>query len=450
MPDRIEHIITMGDSLSDRGTMDHRKLFGLIPMDGLSGLKGKSPKGRFTNGYVWDDNFSNEVADEAIIRELKRHGKTATDIADDVITSAPEVEGLLYNNFDLGNNRHVNFKGQDFVRNYNEGGLTAYDYSQRVIPNPKLLAEEEILSTLDKKRQLLLEDDNARIISEEHKKRTLIVEWSGANDLITVNSKPTNEEAEKAVQARLRNVEELIKSGYRHFALFNLPDLSLTPRFQRQGKEEQNNAHKVAMYFNQQLQKGIEQLSATYRDCAIDVFDINAIFTEAYNHPEKFQLDPAKKHIPYTESNDFNIKANGTSPADGYLFWDDVHPSADMHAILGQKFYDKYSQKYHFVAPHESLLAIFRETYGQKLRDDKQGKLGWFRYSNISYATADLETILRHALSGSGQRTRQVITELGWINKDGELISKNPALQEAMKQIKESSQESSLSSSHIS
>ena len=50
---KITQLIIMGDSLSDRGTLNQRKLFGLIPMSYLSGLSSKSPRGRFTNGFLW-------------------------------------------------------------------------------------------------------------------------------------------------------------------------------------------------------------------------------------------------------------------------------------------------------------------------------------------------------------------------------------------------------------
>ncbi|ASQ45340.1 SGNH/GDSL hydrolase family protein [Legionella clemsonensis] len=441
----IEHIISMGDSLSDPGRMAHKKLGGLIPMDGLSGLKGKSPKGAFTNGYVWDTDFGTDFVEERIIRTLKRKGEDSTEIADEVIVHDPKVENSLHN-LKLDDYRRINFAGRDFIRYYDEGGLTSYDYSGRITTNIKCLVTEKVVSNLDEKRSLLLADDNARAISAEHKKRTLITEWSGANDLITVNNEPSKEEAEKAVLARIKNAEELIKAGYYHFVLFNLPDLSLTPHFYRLGEKEQANAREVCNYYNQLLQQKVTELSEKHPNCSINTFDVNKIFTDAYYNPQKYQLDSAKIHSPYLESKDFKLNSNKTSPAPGYMFWDDKHPSAHVHKILAEKFYDEFSEKYHFSAPHESLLTQFRENYGQKWKDDKEGWFGFFRTTHINYKTESLtlENILKHALEDGGKRTREVITELGWIDNEGKLIAKNPSLVAAMKKLHNKENEHTL------
>jgi hypothetical protein len=437
----IHHFITMGDSLSDRGTMDERKLFGLIPMSGLSGLSSESPKGRFTNGYVWLDAFTAEVSEQQIIDELeKKKGMSAEDISDAVISHRAKVESPL-RRFDVeGSDLGVEYKAQDLVRSYNEGGLTAHDYSHRLIFNPKLFFSEKILATLDEKRERLLADDSEMGISAEHKATSLIIEWSGANDLITVNPTPSIDEAIAAVDARTRNVEALYQNGYRHFILFNMPDLSLTPRYQRKSEDDQRTAKAACAAFNAQLTLEVQRLKDEHPGISIDVFDVNKTFTDAFNNPRKYDLDPAKKHSPYSESKDFRLQANGTSPASGYMFWDDVHPSADVHQILAQKFYKTFSEKYHFTASHESLIQTFREHYVQKLNHDKAGFFGFFRRSNILQRLnkdLSLENILEHALYKKGHRTKDVLLELGWIDAKGRLISDHPSLVLAMRKVRE-------------
>jgi hypothetical protein len=408
MPPKINYFIFMGDSLSDTGFMDHRKLAGIIPMDGISGLKGKSPKGSFTNGYVWDLDLAAELSEEQIIKKLKRRGLHSTDIADAIIVKDKKVESML-NEFSMDNYREVDFKHQDFVRYYAEGGLTSYTYRGKITCNLKLSATRDIVSTLTEKRKLLLQDDAFRATTEEQKKHTLITEWSGANDCMTVNKRPTMGEADKAVQARLLNIEALIAVGYENFVLVNLPNLSLTPRFQKRPEEEQKNAQQVCEYFNQQLNKGVEALKLKYPLCSMDVFDIATPFAEIYANPKKYKLDENKKTTPYTTSPDFTEnEKNHTSPAPGYMFWDDVHPTANVHAILAQEFYNNYEKKFHFSAPHESLLTEFKEHYGQRFENDRRSWLGFFRHSRIDYKknVLQLTDILNHALYQGGHRTR--------------------------------------------
>ncbi len=69
-PTKISFVISMGDSLSDRGTFyNHRNLLGCVPVRTL--LQHTPPYGRFTNGFVWGDYIGAMIANELLIRELK-------------------------------------------------------------------------------------------------------------------------------------------------------------------------------------------------------------------------------------------------------------------------------------------------------------------------------------------------------------------------------------------
>lgn len=426
----IRYYLSIGDSLSDPGQMDHRKLFDIIPMDGFSGLKGKSPDGAFTNGYTWITNLGEEITEQELLDNLNK--KKSIKNEDDY--------------------KRIELDGQDILRYYDEGGATSYNYSgalttnlkmsDGLVNNLKLVGTRAIVSNLEKKRKLILADDKARGISSQHKAETLVTEWSGANDLITANEKPTEDEVRDAVDARIKNVEKLIEVGYRHFALFNLPDLSLTPHFQRL-PDQKDNARIMCELFNNYLKESIEKLNDKYKECTISVFDVSTAFSDAYKKPEEYGLDPQKLKSPYLESDDFKkskTKGKDDPEADTYTFWDDKHPSARVHKILADKFAEQYAEEYTFSAPHESLVAVFRENYGQRFLDDKNGAFGFFRRSNLNnYLTKELnlETILVHALYQGGKRTRSVIENLGWINAKGELKSNHQDLKVAWAKVKE-------------
>src|SRR5690348_16949398 len=106
----ISHIIMMGDSLSDRGRINHRLLFGIIPMRWVSGLEGVSPDGRFTNGLAWTDHLAASLANEFIIDKLEINKKyNASDIADAVINRDPKIEKMIHDYFNLKNDLFVKF-----------------------------------------------------------------------------------------------------------------------------------------------------------------------------------------------------------------------------------------------------------------------------------------------------------------------------------------------------
>ncbi len=478
-PSKISRFVMMGDSLSDRGTLARRYLCWVFSMSYLSGLSQHSPLGRFTNGLAWTDHVSAMVADQFIIGEAERNPdnlkpedstdlsddvldgemhtrakphqptpQASADLADDVLGRDPRIAKLVENSYFLDNDRTVRYKGQDFVRNYDEGGLTAYDYSW--LPSYSIVRyfTRLILSTLNYMRERLLGDDKAHEVSVQHKAETLVVEWSGANDLMTVNARPSKAEVDSAVKARIQNAETLIQNGYRHFVLFNLPDLSLTPRYQAKSAEEQNNARECSVYFNEQLALAAKKLAETYPHASVEIFDVGGLFTEVYENPEEFGFEKDKLKTPYTESRDFSIHKDRTSSAPGYMFWDDVHPTARLHALLAERFYNRFKLEYNFSPPdldvaeqkpvivsEAELLASFRTTYEKQFLSEQLGLFGGWRKSNLSYATADLKQILQHALYGEGHRTREIIEKLQWIDHQGNLKLNIPCLHEAMDQL---------------
>lgn len=501
MTKKISHMVIMGDSLSDRGTADEAYVLGCIPMSWLSGLSGTSPQGRFTNGYVWADGISSMFASDFMIKEIKKQGNYDThanedissilsrnkpllsalksryasddisdailskdkhifdylrngtissndDIGDAIIAKNKKISDQLKCDYSLDNDRVVKYEGRDFIRSYNEGGLTSYDYSWVPSISITRFFSRIILSTLAEKRKQCLDYDEEHQVSRKQKAQTLVIEWSGANDLITVNARPSMSEVDKAIKERVKNMEILIKKGYRNFALFNLPDLSLTPRFQNmtgaEGEQERANAKQCSTYFNEQLAQACEKLQLMYPHYSIDVFDVNSIFTDACTDPEKYGFDSSKLHQPYKTSVDFEMQSNQTSPSVGYMFWDDVHPTADMQAVLASKFYDKYNPKYEFTKPEDEIVyekdaqiteaqlcAAFCARYGDKLAKDQQGFFSQFKKSHIKHHTANLEEIFRHAFCENGTRTKEVLSELQWIDEEGKINMNNRAIKEA-------------------
>lgn len=448
-PTKISHIVMLGDSLSDRGTMNNRRLFGLIPMGRLIGLYQTSPDGRFTNGYAWTDYLATMLSNEFIIRDLKQsRGLDSTDVADGLINRDRNIAPIIEQSYTLKKDWVVDFEGKNLVRSYNEGGLTAHDYWGELSKSIIVFFSRLILATLAGMRKKMLLDDRAHEFSAQHKAETLVIEWSGANDLITANEKPSVAAVNLALNERVKNVKTLIKNGYRHFVLFNLPDLACTPRFQAKSEEERANAHDCIETFNLLLSRACQQLSDTYPHCSIQIFDVHRFFKQLYKHPEPhFSKDKLK--IPYRTSKDFALTTNGTSPAHGYMFWDDVHPTADMHAQLAEFFYRKIKLEYNFTEPEieaaqkghflniseEALLMSFKKKYVEKLSEDRHGFFGSFRRSNMHYQTATLDQILTHALYEGGHRSLYVIKELQWLDDKNNLNLNIPALKAALERV---------------
>lgn len=380
----IRRRVFMGDSLSDRGTLDHLKLLGFIPMSVVAGLAGKSPRGRFTNGFLWVDMLGACEIGQLVIdyfRHLLRLEDNAVDNADlaDRLICDPQLLEINQRAFTLNDDRNIMFHGKRFIRSYCEGGATAADWSD--VPTTSLIikAQRLIVSHLSAKRKQLFRDDKKYRVSITEKEETLVTEWSGANDLITVNSEPTREAADRAVTARIANIEQLIKNGYKHFVLMNLPDLGIAPKYQKQSPNERDNATACSVYFNQQITAQVEKLRAKYANLQvfIDVFDVFSLLNEVYTNPTQYGFDQEKINIPYTSSEQFKQNADNIanqaehlSPAQGYMFWDDVHPTATLHAWLAERYMDRYESYFVFKSPttepsSQAKSKAFREIQDQ-------------------------------------------------------------------------------------
>lgn len=468
---KISRFVTMGDSLSDRGTLQNRYLLGFIPMSWLSGLRGESPQGRFTNGLAWSDHVIAMFSNVFIINQLKnptnypdkrasldaldlagdtknKRGWDDSDIAAAVARRDERVRELIKTSYNLKNDRTISYQGENLVRNYNEGGLTSFDYSW-VINNIKTWTRNSlklffsclILATLGEKRSQLLDDDERQGISKQHKAETLVIEWSGANDLITANDKPSRVAVERAVAARISNLKELMKNGYQHFVWFNLPNLALTPRYQARSQAERDNAEACTNYFNSELEKAYKELSINYPHCSIELFDVNEIFTQVYQNPADYNFDESKLKEAFGTNHD------ASTPSTGYMFWDDVHPTADMHALLADQFYRKFSLKYSFSPPkadaeeakinvsEDLLLKAYQNVHRKNAVKEHATFFRGARRPQMMHETLSIEGILARALHGGDKRALATIKELNWLNKQGELNLNIPVLKKALHKV---------------
>lgn len=405
MKEKIEYFVIIGDSLSDKGQMNDKNI-----LSQFAGLKGYSPNGRFTNGFTWDDFFCDEIfRQNNAASELK--------ISDDT--------------------RVTTSQSQNFTRTYCIGGLTAHAYAKDVRINPYFEVTDLLLSNLDEQRNKIKSNDEYRSISDQQKANTLVMEWSGANDLITVNARPTTQAAHDAVNARIKNLTEMIDMGYKHFVLFNLPNLSLTPRFQNGTSDAREHAYNSVMYFDRLLEEEIDRVKKLHEDCTIHLYDANQLFTHAFHNPEHYGLEEEKKCVPLISSKHYE-NTNNPLAAKGYMFWDEVHPTEAVHAILASDINKKcFEPHYNFHAPEETLVQQFKEAYGLKWEQDRRSVLGFFRRSRIHYRDEqlNLEAIMKHAMHEDGYRTLAVIQDLGWVNQKKQCTSKHAATIAALENV---------------
>jgi len=447
----ISQVAIIGDSISDRGTIAKRELLGFIPMRLILAFTVHTHHGRFTNAYTWDDDFGALMASAFLAQNLKKKYKYFNDdcdIADAIINQDKKLLKEISEAYSLDDDKAIDYKASNLVRTYCEGGLTSANYRHIKAPNLKLEILRLIFKDLNDKREALAADDIRGRVSDAEKSETLILEFTGGNDLITVNLKPTIEEADRAIKARIRNLELMIDQGYKHFVLFLLPDLSMTPRFYAKSATEKNEAASVSAYFNQRLQEEIKKVKAMNRNISIHTFDVNETLRDVVIHPKKYGFDPAKVHTPFSTSKDYHEHKGAIMSAQEYVFWDDIHPSAHTHALLASYFFEVMGKKFLFSPPdisqcktkHNLIIMYeqFMRAYDGMENEKQQKCFGFFHKDRLHPALDKLppladddlgdpnldayrqriNLIFNLALHHHDLCIRKLLRLLGWLDKD--------------------------------
>jgi phospholipase/lecithinase/hemolysin len=161
----------------------------------------------------------------------------------------------------------------------------------------------------------------------------LYVVWGGGNDVrsaIGSGIDPNSFAAERA--ANLSGIiGNLADAGAERILVPNLPDIGLTPEALGAGLQRSQSATALSLTFNAALNQALDQLEVQ-RGIDLIRLDVNQLFQSALADPDAFGFtnvtDACFSGTAYSLG---TVCAN----PDQYLFWDEFHPSAATHRILG-------------------------------------------------------------------------------------------------------------------
>ncbi|MCV2358306.1 SGNH/GDSL hydrolase family protein [Paucibacter sp. TC2R-5] len=182
--------------------------------------------------------------------------------------------------------------------------------------------------------------------------------WAGANDFEYQGF--TAAVAQTAINNLSTGVQTLYGLGARNFLLPGLADLGFTPRGLASGQS--SSLQLLSMGFNQGLGLAIDQLRLM-PGVHISYFDIFASQHDLIANPASYGLSNVTDAC-FSGS----VGKPGLSCADpaSYMYWDDLHPSALTHQILGQKMLAAVPEPQTMLLMAVGLLALL--TIGRKNR----------------------------------------------------------------------------------
>ena len=161
----------------------------------------------------------------------------------------------------------------------------------------------------------------------------LFIVYAGANDFFTGQ---TN--VNVPVGSLASDIGRLVAAGARQFLVPNLPPLGFTPSYNANPTlKAQFNAR--SEQFNAALDVALDSLSASNLELMFYRLDVADLFLDAIADPAAFGLtNVTNPAAPGLEPGMGSYNTGQIVPnANEYMFWDEVHPTATVHAILAER-----------------------------------------------------------------------------------------------------------------
>lgn len=149
---------------------------------------------------------------------------------------------------------------------------------------------------------------------------TLFIVYGGANDLLAAGCAGEETAARTAAAAIAATAGDLAEAGATSILVPNLPDLGAAPIVRLQGGTCARRARQMTRVFNAALE---QQLRRVERRPGVRIVRV-----DAYAMAEEILANPA--------SAGFTDVRTPCQPGlcDGFLFWDQLHPTAQAHARM--------------------------------------------------------------------------------------------------------------------
>jgi phospholipase/lecithinase/hemolysin len=266
-------VYAFGDSLSDAGNISAASL-GTLPTSPYSG-------GRFTNGNVWVQDLSQNLGLPPV---------------------APSLRG-----------------GTDYAYGGAETGPTAAH-----VTNPPDLTSQFAQFVVN---------------TPAPSANALYTVWAGSNDVLDIaNSTETLAQQLATVQQAATNetgvIDGLIAHGAKDLVVMGVPDLGKTPyEMARPATEAASSA--LAQAFNSDLGSALQAIMATGA-ASIDYVNAYGLLDTAAANPAAYGFSNVTQPVwsgNLTSSTSGTLAATGAAQ-NGYLFFDNLHPTAAGHALL--------------------------------------------------------------------------------------------------------------------
>jgi phospholipase/lecithinase/hemolysin len=301
-------------------------------------------------------------------------------------------------NEDLALNLGINLKDEDEYVNYAFGGSWAASYDHQLttwnlIRHPIWSLQNLIAGKLIPP-SLGLEVAGYLIDNEHASPDKMFLIFAGGNDYLNMlyfednyNPKYMSEYVDYIVGGVVYAVDKLAASGGKHFTILGVPNIGLTPWYNRTMDAE--ILEKASRWHNERLAQEIERLRESYpnanftfvnvmevfeglmskakdygitntTDACVDIALPSYAFTKLAPEGKVFRRNVLLEYIQYAKVGDghggFRNNAHQCSDPKTHAFWDLLHPTATVHKALGNEVCNALASSGYQASCEKSLL----------------------------------------------------------------------------------------------
>lgn len=181
----------------------------------------------------------------------------------------------------------------------------------------------------------------------------LYVMIMGGNDIRKARDTADWPAAVQHVQEAARNIatqiQVLAATGAKHWLVLNAPDIGRIPETHLVAEatgltQLPARATELSKLFNRELKHRLQSIEDE-SGLEIQLFDLFKLFSRIVDKSDKLGFTNSTDACFSSEQGQFNAGCDFGYNFDRYIFFDEIHPTARVHAMVGEAMYHKVSDE---------------------------------------------------------------------------------------------------------